>query len=171
MRHGFGFSCAALCALLLSAACSGAEAPPSTGPDAGGVDLGKPLLGEGTLSDWCAPDDGPALTFTIGTASTCTVPPGLEQQVHFIVHPGSTSTLAAGQIWSFDEMTAGVEGRAWWYPDGVNAMSEQPESGFVEIVSVSPVDAVVRYSFTLKNDEKYGGEARIWVCPSMQMCG
>jgi hypothetical protein len=169
MRYGFG-SWVALCGLLLSAACSS--------PEEGGeivVDLGTPLLAEGTAGDRCAPNDGPALTFNIGTASTCTVPPGSEPQIHLLVYPGSTSTLAAGQSWSFDEGTVGEEVNAWWYPAGLSVMPKYPKSGFVEVLSVSLVKVEVRYSFVVLNEdkepEKYGGEVSLWLCPSMQMCG
>lgn len=135
------------------------------------IDLGTPLLAAGTVGDWCAPDNSPALAFVFGTAATCDMPPGTDPQVHFVVYPASSSTITAGQKWSFDEQTLGMEARAWWYAEGVNGMAETPKSGFVEIRQVSIVDVVARYSFVTKDDSKYGGEVKIYLCPIDPMCG
>jgi len=157
-----------LAALLCMAACSGGD--DGQGGAGGKLDLGMPLLADGTASDWCAPDGGTALAFTFGTAATCEKAPGAEPQVHFVVYPGSTTTLTPGQSWSFDETNIGMEARAWWYPDGLAAKAKIPKSGFVEVLSASIIDVKARYSFLADDGKRYGGEVTVWRCPSMLNC-
>jgi hypothetical protein len=138
--------------------------------DQGDADV-EALGSTGTVGDDCAPDDGQALTVVIGMAQTCTEAPGAEPQVHFYAYPGSTSSLAAGQSWAFDEQSVTEGLSAQWFPDGAGGNYEAALTGSLAIVSVSGSEAEVDYEFTTAGGETYAGSATVLSCPSTPTCG
>ncbi|MDI1479738.1 hypothetical protein [Polyangium sp. y55x31] len=178
MRQGM-FLAAALGALVLSVACSSPDVQQgggggNGGNGGGGQGGGGPamsLLADGVVSNDCAPNDGPWLVFTLGTASTCGETAGSEPQIHFAIYPGNTSMLAAGQSWTFDAAMPTNEVQAWWYANGVGGNSDVPKSASVEVLSVASDTAQVKYSFVTPNGASYAGQADVSICTTIPMCG
>lgn len=144
--------------------CDDAEAPAC---GASGVCIAA----SGAVGDQCAPDDGPALGFVIGAASTCTGGTGTQPQVHFNAYPGSTDGLAAGQAWSFDEATSGQELTAEWFPAGGFGAHAPATAGSVEIVDVADGSVEVRYELETADGEAFAGTATLSICHADTYCG
>ncbi|MDI3290214.1 hypothetical protein [Polyangium sp. 15x6] len=178
MRQGM-FLAATVCAFGLGAACSSTDVQQGGGGNgghggSGGQGGGGPamsLLADGLVSNDCAPNDGPWLVFTLGTASTCGEAAGPEPQIHFAIYPGNTSMLAAGQSWTFDAAMPTNEVQAWWYANGVGGNSDVPKSASVEVLSVGSDTAQVKYSFVTPNGASHAGQMDVSICTSIPMCG
>jgi hypothetical protein len=125
---------------------------------------------EGGVGDACAPNDGPALEFTIGVKVVCdAVPHG--PQFRFYAYPGSTNSFAVGQMWSFDSMAAEQMGAGWFYPDGIGGNSDIARSGSIKVLSVGMGTVEIHYTFVTSMGVSYAGDATITVCPSDVLCG
>ncbi|MDC0748237.1 hypothetical protein [Polyangium mundeleinium] len=175
MRQGI-FMTAAMGTFVLAAACSSPDVQQGGGGHGGsggqgGGGPGMSLPAQGIVSNDCAPNDGPWLVFTLGTASTCGQAGGPEPQLHFAIYPGNTSMLAAGQSWTFNAAMPTNEVQAWWYANGIGGNSEAPKDASVEVVSVGADEAQVKYTFLTTNGTMYAGHMDVSICTTVPMCG
>lgn len=161
-----------LCALALLLLGSACMPTPGASPDGGGdLPAAMAISREGIVQNDCAPNDGPALSFVVGARLACDGVSMNQPQARFYAYPGGLMNLSAGQ--SFRMPTVGGSGALsiTWSPSGDGASSEAAAAGSVEVISVAPGEARVRYAFTTQAGASYSGEARLVICQRVTRCG
>ncbi|MDC3960963.1 hypothetical protein [Polyangium jinanense] len=167
-RHSFVLG-AALFAAAFVGACSTDDVLPgdgnestASGPGSGGMPLS--LANQGAAGDWCPGNTTPQLAVIIGTDSDCSTAPGPEPQINFAASSAGTSTLAAGQSWSYGENNPNANLAANWFADGISGNHEPAKSASLEVLSVEGTTAKFRYAFVTQAGQPYAGEATVTVC-------
>lgn len=134
-----------------------------TGLPNGGDPTGTTLAPTGTVTDACGPADGPAMQIRIGTGPSCPAKPGAEPQLYFYIWTGRTDSLAPGLSWA---AVGGISQQmsVEWLPTGVGGTAEKTRTIKLEVLSVTPPRAKLRYELVTADGVTWSGDAVVDFC-------
>lgn len=147
---------------------SGGAGGSAQGSGGAGGSAAMPVPGQSSATRDCAPNDGPAITITIGLAArTCDAKPaGSVFRMTFYTHVDSP----AGNTWNLDPN--GGEAQGIYQPAGDPSNLVVVKTGSLSITTWDMVDAKGSYDVTLNDGTHLAGSFDAIACLTNQpMCG